>query len=77
MFWLYYFHPRVELSTTACVGECTVQTLAKANMSVDLVESKPYTWTNCEERHWDIGKERVSMTRANSVITLGESEVHA
>ena len=44
-------------------------------MSVDLAESIPYTWTSCEERKWYVGKERVSMNRANDMITLGESEV--
>ena len=46
-------------------------------MTVDLAESIPYRWTSCEERKWDVGKERVSMDRANDVITLGESEVRA
>ena len=52
-------------------------TPAKVNMSADLAESIPYMWTSCEERKWDVGKERVSMDRANGVITLGESEVRA
>ena len=52
-------------------------TPTKANMSADLAESIPYTWISCEERKWDVGKERVSMDCANDVITLGESEVHA
>ena len=46
-------------------------------MSADLAESIPYTWISCEERKWDVGKERVSMDCANDVITLGESEVRA
>ena len=72
MFWFYYFHLRVELSTTACVGS----TPAKANISVDLAESKPYMWTSCEERIWYIGKKRISMAHANGMITR-ESEVRA
>ena len=50
-------------------------TLAKANISVDLAECRPYMWTSCEERKWDVGKKRVSMAHANGMITLGESEV--
>lgn len=46
-------------------------------MSADLAESITYTWISCEERKWDIVKERVSMDCANDMITLGESEVHA
>ena len=46
-------------------------TPTKANMSADLAESIPYTWTSCEEKKWDVGKERVSMDRANNVIILG------
>ena len=30
-------------------------TTAKANMSADMAESKPYTWTNCEEREKNVG----------------------
>ena len=52
-------------------------TPAKANMSANLAESIPYTWTSYEERKWDVGKERVSMDHANGMITLGESEVCA
>lgn len=52
-------------------------TLAKANISVDLAKSRPYTWTSCEERKWDVGKKRVSMAHANGMITLRESEVRA
>lgn len=32
---------------------------------------------SCEERKWDVGKERVSVDSANGMITLRESEVHA
>ena len=46
-------------------------------MSVNLAKFKPYMWRSCEERKWDIGKERVSMDRANGEISLGESEVRA
>ena len=46
-------------------------------MSADLTESIPYTWISCEERKWDVGRERVSMHCANDVNTPGESEVHA
>ena len=47
------------------------------NMSVDLAKSIPYMWTSCEERKWDVGKERVSKDCTNGVITPGESEVRA
>ena len=30
-------------------------TTAKANMSANMAESKPYTWTNCEEREKNVG----------------------
>ena len=52
-------------------------TPAKANVSAHLAKSIPYTWISCEERKWDVVKERVSMDCTNDVITLGESEVHA
>ena len=52
-------------------------TLVKANINVNLAESKPYMWTSYEERKWDVGKKRVSMAHANGVITLGESEIRA
>ena len=51
--------------------------LAKANISVNLAESRAYTRTSSEERKWDIGKKRVSMAHANGVIKLGESEIRA
>ena len=63
-----------------CQRKCvlvSVHTLAKANINVDLAKSKPYAWTSCEERKWDLGKNRVSMAHANGMITLEESEVRA
>ena len=46
-------------------------------MSANLTESKPYMWKSYEERKWDVGKEKISMARANGMITLRESEVCA
>ena len=43
---------------------------SQANMSANLSESRPYTWTSYEERKWDVGKERVSMACANGMITV-------
>ena len=50
-------------------------TPAKANTSADMVESKPYTWTSCEEMEKNVGWEGVPLARVNGVIILGMSGI--
>ena len=47
-------------------------TPAKAWESVDVAESRPYTWNGCEQRRGNVGYKISSLGRAKGMTALGK-----